>query len=138
MVDRLTAQARSANMRAIHSKNTKPELVVRKLVHRMGFRYRLHRYDLPGRPDLVFRGRRKVIFVHGCFWHQHKAQNCKIVRQPKSNDGYWLPKLERNEIRDKAHRKALKEAGWEVLVIWECQVRAADQLHRRLQLFLNK
>src|SRR5215475_4488942 len=101
---------RSANMRAIRSKDMKPELAVRSLVHRMGYRYRLHRHDLPGRPDMVFPGRKKVIFVHGCFWHSH---NCKVAHVPKSNRDYWGPKLERNRMRDEKNLAALEAAGWQ-------------------------
>src|SRR6266581_695316 len=96
---------RSANMRAIRSKDMRPELTVRHLVHKLGYRFRLHRTDLPGRPDLVFVSRRRVIFVHGCFWHSH--QGCKIAHKPKSNAGYWGPKLKRNQARDKKNLKAL-------------------------------
>ena len=95
-MDHVTPDVRSANMRAIRSKDMKPELIVRRLVHGMGYRYRLHRQDLPGRPDLVFPSRKKLIFVNGCFWHQHDEKDCKLVRKPKSNQAYWLPKLERN------------------------------------------
>lgn len=111
---------RSANMRAIRSKGMKPELTVRRLVHHLGFRYRLHRKDLPGKPDLVFSSRRCVIFVHGCFWHAHK---CKIAHSPKTNKDYWEPKLERNKVRDVAHRKALRALGWRSLVVWECELK---------------
>ena len=104
-------------MRAIRSKGMKPELAVRRLVHAMGYRYRLHRHELPGRPDMVFPGRRKVIFVHGCFWHQHP--DCKLAHRPRSNLEYWGPKLHRNQERDSEHRARLAELGWDVLVIWE-------------------
>ena len=108
-------------MSRIRSKGTKPEMTVRRLLHSMGYRYRLHRRDLPGNPDLVFPRWRKAIFVHGCFWHQHPG--CKISRQPKSNQNYWLPKLERNTVRDAEHQAQLREMGWDVLVIWECEVK---------------
>ena len=108
-------------MRQIRKTDTKPELVVRRLVHGMGYSYRLNGRDLPGTPDLVFRGRRKVIFVHGCFWHQHACSlGCK---QPSANLDYWLPKLARNVERDKENLAQLANAGWDVLVIWECQTR---------------
>jgi len=97
-MDKLTAERRSANMRAIRSKGTKPEMRVRRLIHTLGYRYRLHRKDLPGKPDLVFPGRRCVIFVHGCFWHQHAG--CREGRPPRSNSGYWTPKLSRTVERD--------------------------------------
>ena len=137
MTDRVTPEVRSANMRAIRSKGMKPEMIVRRLIHRMGFRYRLHRHDLPGRPDLVFAARKKVIFVHGCFWHQHSAKDCKLVRRPKSNTDYWLPKLDRNAKRDRDHVNALNEAGWEVLVVWECEVKTDRRLESRLRKFLE-
>lgn len=110
---------------------------VRKLVHTMGYRYRLHRHDLPGRPDLVFPSRRKVIFIHGCFWHQHSKKSCKLTRKPKSNTDYWLPKLGRNVKRDREHRKALKKGGWDVLVIWECELKDDIEIKRYVQQFLE-
>ena len=116
----------------------KPEMTVRKLVHGMGYRYRLHRHDLPGRPDLVFSSRKKIIFVHGCFWHQHGKKNCKLVRRPKSNKEYWLPKLERNVERDKEHQWALEKEGWDVMVVWECEVGEGEQIGRRLRSFLER
>jgi DNA mismatch endonuclease, patch repair protein len=125
---------RSANMRAIRSKDMQPELKVRSLVHQLGYRFRLHRKDLPGRPDLVFGPRRKVIFVHGCFWHVH---NCKAAHIPKSNQEYWGLKLERNKTRDGRNIDALKIEGWQVLVIWECETRDEDGLKVRLRAFLR-
>jgi DNA mismatch endonuclease (patch repair protein) len=110
---------RSENMRRIRSRDTIPEIRVRQLVHAMGYRFRLHKHDLPGRPDLVFNSLKKVIFVHGCFWHAHRR--CKLSRVPKSNTDYWIPKLRRNTIRDAIVRKLLRRAGWEALVIWECK-----------------
>src|SRR5437016_10732119 len=108
-------------MSRIRSKDTKPELLVRRLIHTLGYRYRLHRRDLPGVPDLVFPSRRAVIFVHGCFWHRHKR--CKGgARAPKSRLKYWKPKLEGNSVRDARNRKSLLRNGWRVLVIWECQL----------------
>jgi DNA mismatch endonuclease (patch repair protein) len=121
-MDRVTPQRRSENMRRIKSKGMKPELAVRSLVHGLGYRYRLHDRNLPGKPDLVFRSRRKVILVHGCFWHQHGDPACKITRKPKSNLSYWGAKLGRNVVRDAAHVKALKREGWKILTVWECQV----------------
>ncbi|WP_259397709.1 very short patch repair endonuclease, partial [Burkholderia cepacia] len=110
--------SRSDNMRRIRSKDTAPEMAVRRLTHGLGYRYRLHRKDIPGKPDLVFPARRKVIFIHGCFWHQHPG--CREGRPPKSNAAYWLPKLERNQQRDKAALEKLAALGWNALVIWEC------------------
>ena len=124
-------------MRAIRSKDMKPEMIVRKLVHGMGYRYRLHRHDLPGRPDLVFPSRRKVIFVNGCFWHQHDEKDCKLVRKPKSNQAYWLPKLKRTVVRDRANWGALKRDGWDVLVIWECMIQRGAGIRHLLQDFMQ-
>jgi DNA mismatch endonuclease (patch repair protein) len=126
---------RSANMRAIRSKDMQPELKVRSAAHGLGFRFRLHRKDLPGKPDLVFSPRRKVIFVHGCFWHSH---NCKAAHIPKSNQEYWVPKLERNKARDEKNIEALAAMGWQALVIWECEVRDDGGLKKRLRTFLGR
>src|SRR5690606_38338524 len=128
---------RSANMRAIRSKGMRPEMVVGRLVHSRGFRYRLHRKDLPGKPDLVFGPRRKVIFVHGCFWHQHGDPKCKIAHVPKSRLDYWQPKLKRNQVRDLRSRIELERAGWEVLIIWECETRDTFALAEKLSQFLT-
>ncbi|MEX2451693.1 MAG: very short patch repair endonuclease [Rhodospirillales bacterium] len=137
-MDRISSEARSATMRAIRSKGMKPEMAVRRLVHAMGYRYRLHRHDMPGRPDLVFPSRNKVIFVHGCFWHQHDDPNCKIAHTPKSNQSYWLPKLKRNKTRDKQHQIKLREMGWDVLVIWECELKTnGDSLNSKIRGFLG-
>ena len=122
-------------MRAIRSKGMKPELIVRRLVHSRGFRYRLHRKDLPGKPDIAFIGRRKAIFVHGCFWHQHAE--CREGRPPKSNSGYWAPKLARNVARDEEALVALSEKGWDCLVIWECETTKADTLEQLIERFLR-
>jgi DNA mismatch endonuclease, patch repair protein len=121
-------------MAAVRSKNTKPELIVRRLVHAMGYRYRLHRSDLPGKPDLVFSGRRKIIFVHGCFWHQH---DCTFSHVPKTNSAYWAPKLKRNSARDVEHLEKLRSLGWKCLVLWECELTKSAQLLRRLERFLS-
>jgi len=133
-MDRLKPELRSENMRRIRSKDTVPELIVRSLTHRMGYRYRLHVRNLPGKPDLVFRPRKKVIFVHGCFWHQHA--DCKEGRIPASKATYWKPKLLRNVKRDRSHLLELVSSGWKVLVIWECQIRDTDRLEKRLRKFL--
>jgi len=129
--------ARSANMAAIRSKDTQPEMLVRSLVHRMGYRYRLHAKDLPGKPDLVFRPYRKVIFVHGCFWHQHAKLSCTDSHRPKSNSAYWDEKLSRHVERDKRHRKALCDLGWRVLVVWECESRDHEKMAAKLASFLE-
>lgn len=129
-----TDPQRSLIMRAVKGKNTKPEIAVRRLVHSLGYRYRLHRPDLPGSPDLVFGPRRKVIFVHGCFWHGH---DCKRgARPPKTNFDYWRQKIDRNRARDHAAREALETTGWDVLIIWECEVRDT-KLVDRVQLYLS-
>ena len=138
MADRVSSEQRSANMRAIRSTGMKPEMAVRRLVHAMGYRYRLHRRDLPGNPDLVFAGRRKVIFVHGCFWHQHPDSECKAAHTPRSNTDYWGPKLARNVTRDRAVTKQLEELGWAVCTIWECQIKAVSDLRQQLQAFLEE
>jgi DNA mismatch endonuclease (patch repair protein) len=121
-------------MRRIRKRDTQPELVVRRMTHALGFRYRLHRRDLPGTPDLVLPRHRKVILVHGCFWHQHEG--CRLARQPKSRLEYWLPKLRRNAARDRSARLALEAAGWRCLVIWECETANPDLLRGKLRAFL--
>lgn len=113
-------------MRAVRSQDTKPELVVRRLVHLLGFRFRLHRKDLPGKPDLVFSGRRRVIFVHGCFWHGHDCT--RGARVPKTNSEYWLAKISRNRLRDQRVRQELDDAGWQILTVWECELSSAEAL----------
>lgn len=126
---------RSANMRAIRSTGMKPELAVRKLVHGMGYRYRLHRSDLPRKPDLVFSSLRKIIFVHGCFWHSH---NCNLAHRPKSNVLYWRPKLQGNKRRDSLNLKTLRSRGWRVLVVWECQTKKLSSLMKRIRDYLSR
>ncbi len=127
-MDKLDPARRSENMRRIKGKGTRPELAIRTALHRLGYRYRLHAADLPGKPDLVFRTRRKVILIHGCFWHQHDG--CKITRLPKSNTAYWTPKLLANKSRDTVNLLKLTELGWEVLTIWECELTLDDLLPR--------
>jgi DNA mismatch endonuclease, patch repair protein len=136
MVDTVTKKVRSRMMAAIKSKNTSPELFVRSLAHKLGYRFRLHAKDLPGKPDLVFRSRKKAIFVHGCFWHQHSSSKCRDGRMPKSNRAYWKPKLLKNAERDKRSLAALKALKWRVLTIWECETRNPDRLARVLSKFL--
>jgi DNA mismatch endonuclease, patch repair protein len=126
---------RSANMRAIRSKDMKPELALRGLVHKLGYRFRLHGKDLPGKPDLVFRSRRQVIFVHGCFWHSH---DCKAAHVPKSNRDYWEPKLERNKARDRKNLDVLTETGWKSLVIWECELKDIGAVIEKIKKFLGR
>ncbi len=134
--DNLTTEQRHRTMKRVKSENTTPEMLVRRLVHGMGFRYRLHRRDLPGVPDLVFSGRRKIIFVHGCFWHGH---HCKSGRKrPKTNQEYWTKKLDRNKARDAENQLKLKELGWDVLIAWECEMKDRSALKARLGRFLEK
>ena len=135
MTDKLTPARRSANMARIRSKNMKPEMVVRSAAHRLGYRFRLHRQDLPGKPDLVFPSRRAVIFVHGCFWHLHRG--CREGRIPDSRQDYWRPKLTGNVKRDKQNRKKLVEMGWRVLTIWECEIADANWLNKCLNGYLG-
>jgi len=134
MADRITAVQRSENMRRIRGAHTKPEMIVRRMVHGMGYRYRLHRKNLPGKPDLVFGPSRRVIFVHGCFWHQHPG--CKAGRLPDSNVGYWHKKLRRNVERDAKAQEDLKRLGWEALTVWDCETKDSDVLQARLVQFL--
>jgi len=137
MADTLTPSERSERMSRVRSRHTGPELAVRKLVHKLGFRYRLHVSALPGSPDLVFRRLGKVIFVHGCFWHRHRATTCKLARLPKSKQEFWVEKLEGNRLRDAANIRRLRNEGWKVLQIWECQLKDNAKLERRLALFLG-
>jgi DNA mismatch endonuclease (patch repair protein) len=133
-MDRLTPQARSANMRAVRRQNTAPEMAVRRLLHAAGYRYRLHVKKLPGSPDIVFTGRRKVIFVHGCFWHGH---DCRGGRRPQSNQSYWLPKIARNQQRDATALDALLQSGWQTLFVWECEIPNRISLVARITKFLG-
>ena len=137
MTDRISSYSRSRNMAAIKSKNTSPELFIRSLAHRLGYRFRLHAKDLPGRPDLIFRSWKKVIFVHGCFWHQHSSAKCLDGRVPKSNQSYWKPKLLKNTERDKRSLAELRKLKWKALVIWECEIRDRERLARILTRFLD-
>lgn len=137
-MDKLTPERRSENMRRIKSKNTKPEMTVRQLAHRLGYRFRLHRADLPGKPDMVFVSRKKVIFIHGCFWHQHNDPNCRDGRAPRSKSEYWGPKLLRNVERDETAVAALRAKGWHVLILWECETANAAALAERIERFLGK
>ncbi len=137
MADKLTPERRSANMSRIRSRDTAPEMHVRKLAHAMGYRFRLHRKDLPGKPDLVFPGRRAAIFVHGCFWHQHPDPQCKNGRRPKTRPEYWDPKLDGNLARDRRNFEALRAQGWRVLVLWECEVEKPGAAAAALEEFLG-
>lgn len=135
IMDTISPKQRSEVMAKVRSKNTRPEMVVRRLVHGLGYRYRLHRKDLPGTPDLVFPGRSKVIFVHGCFWHRHA--DCPLARLPKSRQEFWVPKLAGNADRDAKQIQALRRLGWSVMTIWECEVRDLGKLERRIRRFLD-
>lgn len=130
-----TSESRSRIMRAVKGRDTSLEMTIRRLVYSMGYRYRLHRKDLPGKPDLVFAGRRKALFIHGCFWHGH---DCKRgARVPKTNVDYWQKKIARNKTRDSANEAALQAQGWRVLVIWECQIKDGVALKQLLLSFLD-
>lgn len=135
MADLLDSRSRSENMRRIRSKDTLPEMLVRRCIYSMGYRYRLHVRDLPGKPDLVFRKAKKAILVHGCFWHQHTQ--CREGRIPGSKAEYWRPKLERNVKRDLMNLAELKQLGWKTLILWECELRNEKQLRLRLKKFLS-
>lgn len=134
-MDTMTPDGRSQRMSLVRSVDTKPEIFVRRLVFGMGYRYRLHCRDLPGKPDLVFRSRKAVIFVHGCFWHRHEG--CSLARLPKSRVAFWTAKFEGNKVRDAAMTRALEAAGWRVLVVWECELKDKEALAVRLRRFLG-
>ena len=135
MVDTLTPPERSRRMALIRSRNTKPEIFVRSLLHRLRYRFRIHQAQLPGRPDIVFPKRRKVVFVHGCFWHQHPG--CKIAHLPRSRQEYWAAKFEANCRRDAEHLNLLLAEGWEVCVVWECELKDQARLTGSLIGFLG-
>lgn len=138
MADRISIVQRSRNMSRIRSLNTGPEMRVRRIVYALGFRYRLHAKGLPGRPDLVFRSSRKIIFVHGCFWHAHDAPTCpEFGRKVKSNRHYWSPKLAGNRERDTRHLAALKKDRWKILTVWDCETKNEERLRQRLKKFLE-
>ncbi|MER8605861.1 very short patch repair endonuclease [Mesorhizobium sp. M1233] len=124
-------------MSRVGKKHTKPEMTVRRLLHGMGYRYRLHKKDLAGKPDLVFASRKKVLFVNGCFWHGHSDETCKLSRPPKSRLNYWEPKLARNAARDRLNEDLLRSQGWDVMVVWECQLREMDVVAQSLIEFLG-
>jgi DNA mismatch endonuclease (patch repair protein) len=136
MQDHLSPEARSAHMRRIRKVNTGPEMRVRRVAHALGYRFRLHRSELPGTPDLVFPRLRKAVFVNGCFWHQHPG--CKLARLPKSRPDYWLPKLRRNQERDLERLETLDARGWKVLVIWECETNDLKATTVALRQFLAR
>lgn len=136
MADVHTAGQRSRNMAAIKGKNTKPEMLVRRLLHRLGYRYVLHSKKLPGKPDLVFMSRKKAIFVHGCFWHMHDCPYGKVV--PATNTEFWQTKRTGNVARDQANTNAIEKLGWQVLIAWECEIRHPEGLAHRLVDFLRE
>ena len=136
MADVHSPAQRSFNMSRIRDRDTKPELIVRSIVHQMGYRFRLHRKDLPGKPDLVLPGRRKIIFVHGCFWHMHRCRYGRV--QPKTNAEFWQDKRTATVLRDRRNRRTLKRDRWDVLTVWECWTKQPeDDLVPRLQVFFN-
>ena len=135
MGDNLTPAQRTHCMSQIKGKDTRPEMLVRRLIHRGGYRYRLHSRHLSGRPDLVFPSRRKVIFVHGCFWHRHRCRKGRSL--PSTRKAFWRKKLEGNKIRDQSNRRALRRQGWDVLVVWECQTKDLERLVEKLVSFLG-
>ena len=129
MTDNRTAESRSALMARVRGRDTAPEIVVRKILHGLGYRFRLHRRDLPGTPDIVLPSRRRIIFVHGCFWHAH---GCSIGKPPKSHIAYWKRKFRQNRRRDMRNYRLLRKAGWGVLTIWQCEIKDVNQLSARL------
>lgn len=136
-MDTLSPAERSKRMSLVRGKGTKPEIAVRKLLHGMGYRYRLHVKELPGKPDLVFPGRRKVIFVHGCFWHRHPDPRCQLARMPKSRLDFWRTKLEHNRERDLRNQAKLRKLGWKYLVFWECRLRDIAAISNQAKAFLE-
>lgn len=135
-MDTMSRTERSKRMSLIRSKDTKPEILVRKIIFAEGFRYRLHGKSLPGRPDIVFQRLHKVIFVHGCFWHRHSR--CKLARLPKSKVNFWEPKLTANRNRDVSNARKIRKAGWRILTIWECEMKNTSRLRRKLIEFLSE
>jgi len=136
MVDIFTTDKRSEIMSRIKNRDTAPEIKVRSIIHRMGYRFRLHRKDLPGNPDIVFPKHKKIIFVNGCFWHGHK--NCIRSKRPSSNKNFWDQKIDKNITRDKNIRKALNKSGWKVLVIWQCEINDINKLEVKIANFMAK
>ena len=134
-MDVFSREKRSQIMSRVSGKNTKPEIVVRSLLHKMGYRFRLHREDLPGKPDIVLPKYKKVIFVHGCFWHGH--ERCSRSKRPMTNQEFWRQKLDKNIVRDKKIVNALYDLGWKVLIVWSCEVKNMTTLKSKLHLFLE-
>lgn len=135
MIDTLTPAARSERMARVKGTDTKPEIKVRKLLFSIGYRYRIHDERLPGKPDIVLPSKRKIVFVHGCFWHRHA--NCALARMPKSHRGFWRKKLEGNRLRDARTKAALRRLGWSVATVWECQLKDMARLEKRLRRFID-
>jgi len=135
-MDNLSSEQRSLQMSKVRCRDTGPELEVRRLMHSMGYRYRLHVKNLPGKPDIVFPGRGRIVFVNGCFWHLHGA--CKNMRWPKSRLEVWKPKLESNRKRDKTNQVLLLKLGWKVLVIWECELKNKPTLTEKILRFMEQ
>jgi len=134
-MDKITPEHRSWNMGRIHSRNTKPELAVRSLLHRMGYRFRLHRKDLPGKPDIILPKHKTVVFVHGCFWHRHNA--CQYAYNPKSRVIFWKEKFNRTIERDNKNKTELESCGWKVIVVWECELYDPVSVISKLKLHIN-
>lgn len=135
-MDTLSREQRQERMGRVRNKDTGPEMIVRRLVHSLGYRYRLHSPNLPGHPDMVFAGRRKVIFIHGCFWHRHNS-SCPLTRLPKSRLDFWEPKFEGNRRRDATKQAMLREMGWKCLVVWECELKDLKAVAARIKRFLR-
>jgi DNA mismatch endonuclease (patch repair protein) len=134
LTDHVDRKKRSSIMAAVHSKDTKPEMAVRRLIHGLGYRYRLHVVSLPGCPDLVFPSQGKVVFIHGCFWHRHVR--CRYATLPNSNREFWEAKFAANVARDRRTRRELKKMGWQVLIVWQCELRNRTRLTERIDEFL--
>lgn len=137
-MDTLSPIERSERMSRIRSKDTGPEVTVRRMLHRRGYRFRLHRRDLPGRPDIVLPKYQSVIFVHGCFWHRHPDSNCRLARFPKSRRDFWEPKFTANQERDFRNQIKLQESGWRVLVVWECELSNKEQLENKISVWIEE
>jgi DNA mismatch endonuclease (patch repair protein) len=135
LVDHVSSKRRSEIMAAVRSKETKPELAVRRILHALGYRYRLHDAKLPGKPDIVFKSRKKVVFVHGCFWHRHPK--CKYATIPKTKTDFWNEKFQKNVRRDRLTRSKLLDMGWECLIVWQCELKNPESLSRKMVEFLE-
>ena len=136
MTDVFDPEKRTEIMSRVRGRDTKPELIVRRIAHGLGFRFRLHREDLPGRPDIVFPRHRAVIAVHGCFWHRHPG--CKHASSPKTRERYWQDKFKANVVRDRRNETGLRDLGWKVMVIWECETKDHEAVAARIESFLRR